>query len=112
MRSTAGDRLDDRRTGCFLSCLGGLLPRGSGGRPLVVEGAPRVASEVPRSEWLPSVSRPSWEALRARVSHISPALREGLADHYAREASFEHASVASFAAENLAFDLRGRKDWV
>lgn len=73
-----------------------------GGRPLVVEGAPRVASEAPRAEWLPSAERLSWEALRARVSHISPALRQGLADHYSREASFEHASVASFARVSLS----------
>lgn len=57
------------------------------GRPFVVEGSERVAEVVVRDDWADEVS----------PSDVSPKTRERLAAAWAREAAFEHASVASFA---------------
>jgi hypothetical protein len=78
------------KTAC---CYGWYIPC-PGGRPLVDErGAAVVASVVSSSTWLASTERgtpvPSDEA------------REALAAHWAREALFEHASVASFSIASL-----------
>jgi len=59
------------------------------GRPLLVDGAARVASLVPRSDWC--------EAHGASTSDLDPDQRRQLARHWGEAAQLEHASVASFA---------------
>lgn len=59
-----------------------------GGRPFVVGGAARIAALLPHSDW------------RSRDLPGAPAstlARETLAAHWAEDALFEHASIASFA---------------
>lgn len=62
------------------------------GRPLLVEGAARVAAPAGRSDWgaAPDVPLPA-----------DPALRAALAEHWTRVGAAEHASVASFARFTL-----------
>ena len=61
------------------------------GRPLVIDGAPRVAAGCPRGDWTAAVDGTAEAALRAGVD------RPLLATHFATLAGLEHASVASFA---------------
>ncbi len=62
------------------------------GRPLLVEGAPRLAPAVPGHEWP--------ERFPA-AGEIDASTRATLARHWARSAAFEHASVGSFARFTL-----------
>lgn len=73
-----------------------------GGRPLVVDGVLRVADEARSNEWLSRTSKQSFEALRAELGELSPADAAFFADHYAREAAYEHASIASFSRVSLS----------
>jgi hypothetical protein len=61
-----------------------------GGRPLIISGEARIARVTGRTDWLGARERAS-----AAVS--SEVQRSALASAWAREASFEHASIASFA---------------
>jgi len=61
-----------------------------GGRPLIVDGAARTAPEAAHAEWI------------AEGGVDLGATDERLAEHYATEARFEHASVASFARVSLS----------
>lgn len=70
-----------------------------GGRPLVIDGAPRVADSVVGPAW---ASRAASVERGERFEWVPEAMREHLAVHYAREASFEHASVAAFARVSLS----------
>ena len=65
------------------------------GRPFVVDGAARTARVRSRADWAANA--------RPDVSSLDDATRSALADVWAREATFEHASVASFA--RLALEL-------
>ncbi len=65
-----------------------------GGRPLHGDrGESIVASAISRSDWAAAATRAAEEP--------SPAVRALLAEHWAREAVFEHASVASFSLTSL-----------
>jgi hypothetical protein len=61
------------------------------GRPLVIDGAPRIAAGCPRSDWTAAVDGAAEAALRAGTD------RGLLATHFATLAALEHASVASFS---------------
>lgn len=65
------------------------------GRPFVIEGVARVATVRPAQGWSLPVG--------AAVSELDPALRARLAQMWARDAAYEHASVASFG--KLALEL-------
>lgn len=63
--------------------------RGQGcGRPLLVDGLPRYA---------PVTSNGDWTRALSPLAEISPAQRRRLAHDWSRDATLEHASVASFA---------------
>ncbi|MFO0555318.1 MAG: hypothetical protein U0271_43480 [Polyangiaceae bacterium] len=66
-----------------------------GGRPLIVEGAPRIADTTVSSGW----SAPGAALVLATLEAVE---RSALATHFAREAAYEHASVASFARVTLS----------
>lgn len=68
-----------------------------GGRPLRIGGGARLAEETASNEWLGSRNEP-----RLTFADLGDAERQALADHCAREASYEHASVAAFARVSLA----------
>jgi hypothetical protein len=72
------------------------------GRPLVVEGAWRVACGMTRSDWSQG-STP----LTAELENLSPTVRERAAAHYLAIAKLEHASVASFMRFALALLAHG-----
>ncbi len=59
-------------------------------------GAPSVARTTPRTDWVASLAA-------LALADLSPNERAALADHWTREAAFEHASIASFA--QLTLDL-------
>ena len=70
------------------------------GRPLLRGDEPVLAPTVPRGDWcFDDASNPT-------ELHLDPATRAALASAWARDAAFEHASIASFAnfiVELLAF---------
>jgi hypothetical protein len=66
-----------------------------GGRALRGEEGPVTAPAARRGDWLAAEGA-------VEVADLAPAVREALAAHWAREAAFEHASVASFARASLA----------
>jgi hypothetical protein len=74
---------------CYYHCPGSCC-----GRPFIVAGAPRTAAVVTRADWLEAQAAPLAAAgtLRTRI------VREWLSD-----AALEHASVAAFSLELLAF---------
>lgn len=59
-------------------------------------GTPSVARTMARSDWSAAIGA-------LQIGHLSPEARESSAEHWTREAAFEHASVASFA--QLTLDL-------
>jgi len=59
-------------------------------------GTPSVARTIERTDWSAALSAIATAAL-------SPETRSSLAEHWTREAAFEHASIASFA--QLTLDL-------
>ena len=71
-----------------------------GGRPLLVDGVARTAEVIASSDWACAAPEEA-RAFRAPVD-CSIAERSMLARHYTVEASYEHASVASFARVSLA----------
>jgi hypothetical protein len=71
-----------------------------GGRPLLVDGSARTAVVATTAAWL---DRP----FGAAFALLSGETRERLADHYAAEAAYEHASVASFARVSLSLLAAG-----
>ena len=62
------------------------------GRPLLVEGAARLA---------PTVRRSDWQAAATPAPPPSRGVREHLAAHWRRVGAMEHASVASFARVSM-----------
>lgn len=97
---TGGDCLRDA-TGdmsCNVDASGSRVCEGGGGcmaagRPLVVDGRPRLAGVAERADWLERAS------VGAPSAHDRPAIAAG----WAHIAAMEHASVASFA--RFAMDL-------
>ncbi len=74
-----------------------------GGRPVTVGGVPRVSDETGDDHWLGETSESdTWQALRASMQWPSSDECDALARHYAREAAYEHASIASFARVSLS----------
>jgi hypothetical protein len=71
---------------CYAFCAGACC-----GRPLMVEGAPRVAPIVRRSDW------PSPALDRRLLCDLDAASRRKVADEWLADARMEHASIASFA---------------
>lgn len=59
------------------------------GRPFLIDGRARLASLVPGEGWA--------DRIEPVTSGLDPETRAALSDYWAREALFEHASVASFA---------------
>lgn len=71
-----------------------------GGRPLLVEGNARTACRTDTTAWLePSAGH--------RLADLPMHVRAALAEHYAAEASYEHASIASFARVSLSLLAAG-----
>lgn len=64
------------------------------GRPLVVDGAPRVARAIERGDWAAS-------GVSLALGGLDNETREAVATHWLEVAAFEHASVASFARVTL-----------
>lgn len=62
------------------------------GRPLLIDGKPRVAE---------TISRADWSAKLANLRPLPPAERRRRAKEWARTAAAEHASIASFARFTL-----------
>jgi hypothetical protein len=71
-----------------------------GGRPLMVDGAARTAPEAANAAWLDDGFREAFAALPEEARAL-------LAEHYAAEASYEHASIASFARVSLSLLAAG-----
>jgi hypothetical protein len=71
-----------------------------GGRPLMVGGSARTAPEATTDAWLD-------EGFRDAFAALSDEARALLAEHYAAEASYEHASIASFARVSLSLLAAG-----
>ncbi|MFO0591849.1 MAG: ferritin-like domain-containing protein [Polyangiaceae bacterium] len=65
-----------------------------GGRPLHGEGGEILAAPTPRSDWLVELGT-------LDLARIPAAHRALAADHFAREAAFEHASIAAFSRASL-----------
>ena len=87
---TATERASDPTACCYrwnVLCVGGRALRGAEG--------PVTAAKAQRRDWLAAEGA-------VEVEGIAPAVLEMLAAHWAREAAFEHASVASFARASLA----------
>lgn len=59
-------------------------------------GTPSVARTIERADWSAAIGA-------LATAHLSDEARAALADHWTREAAFEHASIASFA--QLTLDL-------
>lgn len=59
------------------------------GRPFVVDGAPRLAPAMRRSDWLAPIA--------ADGAELDESVRSALADAWTERARYEHASIASFA---------------
>ncbi len=72
-----------------------------GGRPLLVEGEARVAAEARSAAWLED------DAVLDSAPALDASTRSALAMHYAREAAYEHASVAAFARVSLSLLAAG-----
>ncbi|NUP13379.1 MAG: hypothetical protein HOW73_45655 [Polyangiaceae bacterium] len=72
-----------------------------GGRPLVVDGAVRTAPVARREDWSMPVGVQSFFA------SLPDDTRSELAEHYKVEASYEHASIASFARVSLSLLAQG-----
>lgn len=71
-----------------------------GGRPLLVDGRPRLAPDCQSSDWVAGES--SSLARATSIADVSERDRRALAEHYTREATFEHASIAAFARVSLS----------
>lgn len=87
---TAAERAADPAACCYrwnVLCVGGRALRGAQG-PVTAPGASR-------RDWLAADGA-------VEIEGIAPAVRAALSAHWAREAAFEHASVASFARASLA----------
>lgn len=76
-----------------------------GGRPLRGAGGEVVAETVPRDGWTGGAAGTT--ASCVAVSRLPAAARDRLAAHWAREAAFEHASIASFGRAALALLAHG-----
>lgn len=77
-----------------------------GGRPLLVDGMPRLApaKEIASNHRVVSKQEAQLSACFAR---LSPEHRAFLAEHYTREARYEHASVAAFSRVSLSLLAHG-----
>jgi hypothetical protein len=74
------------------------------GRPFLVEEIARVAPLARRDDWFAGGIAPDF-------SRLSLAERSALADHWARTAQMEHASVAAFARFALELLALGAPAW-
>ena len=84
-----GERLEatiNREWENYHSCL---TYSGFEGRPFYVDGTARIAPVVDRDGWS--------EALLVDTHDLSPEAREALAEAWALDGAYEHASIASFA---------------
>jgi hypothetical protein len=89
---TATERKKDPAACCYtwvIPCPGGRAFRDA-------TGTPRVADTVARTDWTASIAALS-------TAQLDDEERARLAEHWTREAAFEHASIASFA--QLTLDL-------
>lgn len=64
------------------------------GRPLLIDGAPRVAALLERADWLPD---PEPGARNGTAADLPADIKARLGAHWARVAQMEHASIAAFA---------------
>jgi hypothetical protein len=71
---------------CYAFCTGACC-----GRPLLVDGSPRVASAVRRNDWTSPV------VARAALDALDETARRTIAGEWLADARMEHASIASFA---------------
>lgn len=91
-KRTAAERAKSSKACCYswyVPCPGGRAYRAESGEAV-------VAALSSRDDWMVEVGR-------AETAGLAPGDRESLAQQWSREASFEHASVASFS--QLALDL-------
>jgi hypothetical protein len=90
--NTAAERKKDPAACCYTwvtPCPGGRAFRDA-------TGTPSVARTLERTDWAAAIGA-------LATTHLSAEERAVLADHWTREAAFEHASIASFA--QLTLDL-------
>ncbi len=91
--ASAGPTLESGKC-CYVFCTTACC-----GRLLVVKGAPRIAEVVVRGGWTPREPRDRHAV--GRDAELTLQQRRTLADAWARDAAFEHASIASFARFSL-----------
>jgi hypothetical protein len=75
---------------CYGFCAGDCC-----GRPMLVEGAPRLAAVVERSDWAAEL------AGSAAIAELDSELRAAIGQEWLSDAQLEHASIASFARFTL-----------
>jgi hypothetical protein len=92
---TCGPQLTPGGTCCYEGIENPNNPCGVTGRPFTAEGVARAAPVRARDDWARSAV--------PTVAELDPRTRAALADAWARDARYEHASVASFA--RLALEL-------
>jgi hypothetical protein len=95
---------NERRGDPAACCYSWVIPC-PGGRPLRGSAGALTAETVPREGW--ASGNGAISAANVAVSGLPAAMRARLAAHWAREAAFEHASVASFGRAALALLAHG-----
>ena len=80
----------DGKACCYRFCTGSCC-----GRPLIVEGTPRIAATASRDDWARTGAAP------AAPCALDDTTRAALADAWLADAQMEHASIASFARFTL-----------
>jgi hypothetical protein len=71
------------------------------GRPFMVDGVARTAAAVRVDRGWGSPGELMAEMAEAEVAHLSPSVREALAQAWEADGLFEHASIATFARVSL-----------
>jgi len=77
-----------------------------GGRPLLVDGTPRLAPAEAVAHHGGAGSEQE-RALAECFARLAPELRAFLAEHYTQEGRYEHASVAAFSRVSLSLLAQG-----
>ena len=93
---SAADTKKERATKTTACCYTWVIPCPGGRAFRDATGTASVARTVERTDWIAALGA-------LAIADLAPDVRASLADHWTREAAFEHASIASFA--QLTLDL-------
>jgi hypothetical protein len=93
---SAADTATERTKNAKACCYTWVTPCPGGRAFRDATGTPSVARTIERTDWVAALGE-------LAVTDLSLETRAALADHWTREAAFEHASIASFA--QLTLDL-------